>query len=63
MSAMQDIFNNLAKISGDKKKLLDNSYAEKSSWLKAEFDVVRNLIQRNPRDESNSPPRRSGRKA
>ena len=49
---MQDIFNNLAKISGDKKKLLDNSYAEKSNWLKAEFEVVRNLIQRNPRDES-----------
>ena len=35
--------------------MLDNSYAEKSSWLKAEFDVVRNLIQRNPRDESTQP--------
>lgn len=52
MSTIQDIFDALSKTADDKKKQLDVRYSESSLWLQSEFDIVRNLIERNPRDSS-----------
>lgn len=52
MSAMQDIFDSLSKHAGDKKTQLDARYTVHSKWLKDEFDIVRSLIERNPREST-----------
>jgi hypothetical protein len=50
MSTIEKILESLGKTCSDKKNTLDRSYQEKSFWLKNEFDVIRNLIKQNPRE-------------
>lgn len=49
-SSIERILLALKNNSNDKKDTLSGSYHEKSIWLKAEMDIIRNLIKSNPRD-------------
>lgn len=50
MSTIQKILDTLQKASDDKKQQLNTSYQENSVWLKNEFDLIRQLILQNPRE-------------
>jgi hypothetical protein len=50
MSTTEKIFEALQATTQEKKKALTDSYKEKSVWLSNEFEVIKKLIQQNPRD-------------
>ena len=50
MSTIEKIYAALQATTEEKKKSLTDSYKEKSVWLSNEFEVIKKLIQQNPRD-------------
>jgi len=56
MSTIEKILESLQKTSAAKKEQLNNSYQEKSVWLKNEFDLIKKLIKQNPRDNLGKEP-------
>ena len=61
MGTVQKIVESLIRVSDDKKGQLSSRYSEHSAWMKSEFDVIRQLIKKNPRDnhktnDENIPP-------
>lgn len=50
MSTIEKILLSLQENCNGKKDKLTNSYQERSVWLRNEFDVIRNLIKQNPRE-------------
>lgn len=58
MSSLEQILLNLRKKTDDKKAQLSILFNENSKWLQNELDVIRALIQHNPREELSSLPRK-----